>query len=231
MTGSVLTLGETMLLLTGGGVGAVPDLEHLRIDSGGAESNVAAGLVRAGVPTTWIGRIGTDPAGERVLRDLAAAGVDTVAVRDPERSTGLMMKERLADGRTRVTYHRRGSAGSALAADDVPAGAVERAALVHCSGITLALSDSARDAVHAVLDRAEAAAVPVSFDVNHRPKLLAADRAGTATAPWPSARRSCSPGTTRPAWCSAATTIPRATRPPRTGWPTTSPRSRTAARW
>lgn len=177
MTGSVLTLGETMLLLTGGEVGAVPDLDHLRIDSGGAESNVAAGLVRAGVPTTWVGRVGTDPAGDRVLRDVAGAGVDAIAVRDPDRSTGLMMKERLPDGRTRVTYHRRGSAGSALTAADVPAGAVERAALVHCSGITLALSDTARDAVHAVLDRADAAGVPVSFDVNHRPKLLAADRA------------------------------------------------------
>lgn len=168
----VLTLGETMLLLAGPGVGEVCDLDHMRVDTGGAESNVAIGLVRAGVPATWVGRVGADPAGDRVLRDVGQAGVDVVAVVDPERSTGLMMKERLPDGRTRVTYHRRHSAGSALVPEDVPPGLVERSALVHVSGITLALSESARRTVTAVLDRAEAAGVPVSFDVNHRQKLL-----------------------------------------------------------
>ncbi|MGN8051164.1 sugar kinase [Curtobacterium sp. 22159] len=177
MTGSVLTFGETMLLLTGGDTGAVPDLEHMRVDTGGAESNVAIGLVRAGVPTTWIGRVGTDPAGDRVVRDVRDEGVDVVAVADPERSTGIMMKERLADGRTRVTYHRRGSAASAFRPDDLPPGIVESAAFLHVTGITLALSEHARDAVTAAVDRAEAAGVPVSFDVNHRPKLIDADTA------------------------------------------------------
>ncbi|TCL77758.1 MULTISPECIES: sugar kinase [unclassified Curtobacterium] len=177
MTGTVLTFGETMLLLTGRDVGAVPDLEHMRVDTGGAESNVAIGLVRAGVPATWIGRVGTDPAGDRVAADIGGEGVDVLAVPDAERSTGIMMKERLLDGRTRVTYHRRGSAGSALAATDLPRSVVETAALVHVTGITLALSESAHDTVTAALDRAAAAGVPVSFDVNHRPKLIGADAA------------------------------------------------------
>ena len=177
MTGGVLTFGETMLLLTGRDVGAVPDLEHMRVDTGGAESNVAIGLVRAGVPTTWIGRVGTDPAGDRVARDVRGEGVDVVAVPDPDHSTGIMMKERLTDGRTRVTYHRRGSAGSALRAEDLPVSVVERATLLHVTGITLALSDSARDAVDAAIERADRAGVPVSFDVNHRPKLIDADTA------------------------------------------------------
>ncbi|GAA3336846.1 sugar kinase [Curtobacterium pusillum] len=177
MSGRVVTFGETMLLLTGGDTGAVPDLEHMRVDTGGAESNVAIGLVRAGVPTTWIGRVGTDPAGDRVTRDVRNEGVDVLAVPDPDRSTGIMMKERLADGRTRVTYHRRGSAGSALRATDLPAGIVEDAALLHVTGITLALSDEARATVEAAIDRADTAGVPVSFDVNHRPKLIDAESA------------------------------------------------------
>lgn len=177
MTGRVVTVGETMLLLSGQSVGAVPDLDAMRVDTGGAESNVAIGLARAGVPTTWVGRVGTDPAGDRVVADVRSSGVDVVAIADADRSTGLMMKERLADGRTRVTYHRRGSAGSAIGPEDVPAGLVEQAALVHLSGITLALSDRSRATVDAVLDRAEAAGVPVSFDVNHRPKLIDSDTA------------------------------------------------------
>ena len=176
-TGPVVTFGETMLLLTGRDTGAVPDLDHMHVDTGGAESNVAIGLVRAGVPTTWIGRVGTDPAGDRVARDVRREGVDVVAVPDPDRSTGIMMKERLSDGRTRVTYHRRGSAGSALRPSDLPPGVVEGAALLHVTGITLALSDEARATVAAALDRADAAGVPVSFDVNHRPKLIDPDTA------------------------------------------------------
>lgn len=179
MTAGVLTFGETMLLLAGTGVGAVPDLDTMRVDTGGAESNVAIGLARAGVPVTWIGRVGADPSGDRVLADVRREGVTVTEVRDPERPTGIMVKERLPDGRTRVTYHRRGSAASALTPGDVPAGAVEDAALVHVTGITSALSRSASDTVSAVLDRAEAAGVPVSFDVNHRAKLL---DAGTARA-------------------------------------------------
>lgn len=169
MTG-VLTFGETMLLLAGRG--AVTDLDAMGVDTGGAESNVAIGLARAGVDATWIGRVGADPAGDRVLADVAAEGVDVVPVRDPDRSTGIMMKERLDGGRTRVTYHRRGSAGAALTPADVPSGLVERAALLHLTGITLALSDTARETVHAAVVRADDAGVPVSFDVNHRPKLV-----------------------------------------------------------
>ncbi|PCN49065.1 sugar kinase [Curtobacterium sp. 'Ferrero'] len=175
MTGPVVTFGETMLLL--GGRGPLTDLDAVTVDTGGAESNVAIGLARAGVPATWIGRVGTDPAGDRVLADVRGAGVEVVGVRDPDRSTGLMLKERLPDGRTRVSYHRRGSAGSALSPADLPAGVVERAALLHCTGITPVLSTSARASVDAALDRAHAADVPVSFDVNHRPKLVDVDTA------------------------------------------------------
>jgi len=166
----VLTFGETMLLL--GGHGALLELDTMRVDTGGAESNVAIGLAHAGVPVTWVGRVGVDPAGDRVLADVAAQGVKVVGVRDPERSTGIMMKERLPDGRTRVTYHRRGSAASAFAPGDLPSGLVEQAALLHLTGITLALSDTARETVHAAVVRATDAGVPVSFDVNHRPKLV-----------------------------------------------------------
>lgn len=171
-TGGIVTLGETMLLLTGDGVGPVVDLERVRLDTGGAESNVAIGVARAGVPARWIGRVGADPAGERVVADIASQGVDVIAIEDPAHATGIMMKERLADGRTRVTYHRRGSAGAALTRDDVPPGVVEAADVLHVTGITLAISTSARLATLDAVRRARAAGVAVSFDVNHRPKLI-----------------------------------------------------------
>jgi 2-dehydro-3-deoxygluconokinase len=51
--------------------------------------------------------------------------------------------------------------------DDV----IESSALLHITGITPALSDSAAKAVVTAIDRAGGAGVPVSFDVNHRSSL------------------------------------------------------------
>jgi len=47
---------------------------------GGAESNVASALVALGHSAAWLGGVGDDPLGRRVLEDLTARGVDVSAV-------------------------------------------------------------------------------------------------------------------------------------------------------
>ena len=168
MTG-VVTLGETMGLFSAGGQGTAGDQFQLRI--GGAESNVAIGLVRLGVGATWIGRVGADVAGDLVLRELRAEAVEARAIIDPSAPTGLMVKTRPYGSVTRVDYHRRGSAGSLLGPADVDAELVRESDLLHITGITPALSPSAAAAIDYAVDVAVAAGIPVSFDVNHRAKL------------------------------------------------------------
>lgn len=87
---------------------------------------------------------------------------------DPDRPTGLLLKDPAAHG-TRVHYHRAGSAASALTPDVLDGTALTGAALVHLSGITPALSPGC----HALVERAlrPDRPWPVSFDVNHRPAL------------------------------------------------------------
>jgi 2-dehydro-3-deoxygluconokinase len=70
-----------------------------------------------------------------------------------------------------VSYYRAGSAGSRIGIDDLDYEAIETAGVLHVTGITLALSESAEQAVFAAIGAAVAAGVPVSFDVNHRPAL------------------------------------------------------------
>lgn len=161
----LLTLGETMGLIA---LGPLRHATTASVGVGGAESNVAIGVRRLGGSATWLGRVGADPWGERVLRELQAEGVSVVATRDPDAPTALMTKERSTPLTTSVTYHRAGSAGSRLRAEDVPDGLVEAAGLVHLTGITPGLSASAESAVRRVLERAVDAGVPVSYDVNHR---------------------------------------------------------------
>lgn len=169
----VVTLGETMALARTTEIGSLRHASGLALGIGGAESNVAVGLQRLGIDASWLGRVGDDPLGERIARELRGEGLDVRALVDTGAPTGLMIKERPSAASTAVHYYRRGSAGSRLSAADVPDGWIEAAALLHVTGITPLLSDTARSAVLAVVERARAAGVPVSFDINYRSALAA----------------------------------------------------------
>lgn len=178
MTGPVVTLGETMALVRTSEIGSLRHAHGLTLGIGGAETNVAIGLARLGVPVSWLGRVGDDSLGERVAREIRAEGVDVRAMTDPDAATGLMVKERPSASSTAVHYYRAGSAGSRVAASDLPDGWVEGASLLHVTGITPLLSSTARAAVLAAVERARGAAVTVSFDINYRSALAPADAAG-----------------------------------------------------
>jgi 2-dehydro-3-deoxygluconokinase len=159
-------------------IGSLRHANSLAFGIGGAESNVAIGLARLGVPTSWLGRVGDDSLGERIAREIRGDGVQVHAVIDAEARTGLMVKERPSTASTAVHYYRTGSAGSRLDAADLPQGWVEQASLLHITGITPLLSPTARDAVHAAVDRARASGAIVSFDINYRSALASAAIAG-----------------------------------------------------
>lgn len=176
--GGLVTLGETMALLWPEEVGPLRHAPGLRLGVAGAESNVAIGAVRLGVPATWLGRVGDDEFGRLVTMTLRGQGVSTNAVVDPEARTGLMVKERRTARATRVLYYRSGSAGSRLCPDDLDPSTIASGALLHVTGITAALSSSAREAVFAATEMARTAGVPVSVDLNYRSALWSAGEAG-----------------------------------------------------
>ncbi|KRE30608.1 sugar kinase [Agromyces sp. Soil535] len=177
MTAGVLTIGEGIGVLRTHGIGTLALERELAVGTGGAEGNVAIGLARLGVPVTWLGRVGDDGLGTRVTRELRAEGVGVIAPVDPGAPTGLMLKEAPSPGRSVVTYHRSGSAGSRLSPDDLDVVDFHAFALVHVTGITPALSASARACIDVAIERAREAGTAVSFDVNHRSRLWSADAA------------------------------------------------------
>jgi 2-dehydro-3-deoxygluconokinase len=176
---SAVCIGETMALLVPEQPLPLDRVTSFQHAFGGAESNVARGLVALGVPTAWISRVGADGFGRRITRDLAADGVDTGAVAtDPERPTGLYVKEigTAGDGTgSRMHYYRRGSAASALGPELLEEPAVrarlDRAGLVHVSGITAALSDRALELLRRLVTGRREGGPIVSFDLNWRPAL------------------------------------------------------------
>jgi 2-dehydro-3-deoxygluconokinase len=168
----IATLGEALVVAAPDGAVPLAEAAELRLLVGGSEVNFAIGVRRLGLEAAWIGRLGDDPMGRRILDSLAREGVHTrwVSV-DPKRPTGLYLREWLADGRRRAYYYRTGSAATALTAADVPAAAVRQARWLHVTGITVALGAGPRAAVMKSIDHARRFGVPVSFDPNYRPAL------------------------------------------------------------
>ncbi|MFT4305814.1 MAG: sugar kinase, partial [Microbacterium sp.] len=117
-----------------------------------------------------------DGLGRRVARELRAEGVDVHAVVDPAAPTGLLLKETPSRGRTAVAYYRAGSAGSRLSAADLDL-RLTAEDVVHLTGITPSLSESARGAVRHAVSLAERAGAAVSYDVNHRTRLWGVEEA------------------------------------------------------
>ncbi|WP_280235250.1 sugar kinase [Nocardia cyriacigeorgica] len=181
----VVTIGEGLAVLVAR-PGPLAESETFERTAGGAEANVATVLGQLGIEAAWLSRVGADGFGRYLLGHLAARGVDVSAVvTDPDRPTGLYVKERgsgsgraadLAAHDSRMLYYRTDSAASALSAADLagPAAAalLDACGLVHVSGITTALSESATGLTEALL------AMPrrdrlISFDLNYRPALWA----------------------------------------------------------
>ena len=118
------------------------------------------------------GVIARDPFGEEILKVLRGEGVDVSAVvRVDGEPTGLMIKELRTPTEVHVHYWRRGSAAAGLGPEDVDDRLLASASRVHLTGITLALGERPRAAVHKVLRRCAELRVPVSFDPNLRRKL------------------------------------------------------------
>jgi 2-dehydro-3-deoxygluconokinase len=181
LTVDVVTVGETMAVFRGPGPLRLGG--RLDLSIAGAESNVAIGLARLGHSVRWVGRVGDDELGQLVERTLRAENVDTSAVvTDPERPTGLMLREQRIGHTARVSYYRAGSAGRGIEmADVLPS--LPGARILHLTGITTALGSPAAEAVAEAARAAHAAGTTVCFDVNHRSRLWSAEDARTGLRP------------------------------------------------
>jgi 2-dehydro-3-deoxygluconokinase len=179
--GRVITAGETMALVVPPSPGRLRHATSLSLSIGGAESNVAIGLARLGIPASWISVLGDDELGELVLHRLRAEGVDTSGVRRiADRATGLYLREEVA-GRLRVYYYRSGSAAATLSPNAFDPSMLQGAAFLHLTGITGALSQECAEFLPCAATTARDAGVRVSYDVNYRSRLWEPSAAQAAT--------------------------------------------------
>ena len=139
---------------------------------GGDTSNMIIAAARSGASTAYITRVGDDEFGRMFLELWKREGVDTRwVIVDRDAPTAAYFVTHGAQGHV-FSYLRKHSAASRLQPADVPD--LGSAAFVHASGISMAISQSACDAVFAAFESAEG---KTAFDSNLRLKLWPLERA------------------------------------------------------
>ena len=172
----VVSFGEAMLRLTPPRNERVERTLTFDVSPGGAELNSAVTAAALGLRARWVSVLPDTPLGRNLARQALAHGVDLSGVQwVPEANgrMGLYVLEEGTDPRPSAVYYDR--AGSAFAritpgTFDWPALLVN-AGVLHISGITPAVGDGPRAEALEAIKAANAASVPVAFDLNFRSKL------------------------------------------------------------
>jgi 2-dehydro-3-deoxygluconokinase len=170
----VVTFGEAMIRLSPSHFQRLEQASSLDLNVGGAELNVAVGVARFGMKSTWVSKLPQNPLGY-LIRDRAQEfGVDSShIVWSGQGRAGLYFLELGASPRaSSVLYDRTGSAISMIKPGEVDwANVFTGSRHFHVSGITPALSTSASEVTVEALKAAKKAGCTVSYDLNYRKKL------------------------------------------------------------
>ena len=172
-TFDVAALGEAMLEFNQTRAGEPQYLQGF----GGDTSNAVIAAARAGARTTYLTRLGADTFGDALLALWKREGVDTSGVeRDPAAPTGIYFVTHGPKGHE-FSYLRASSAASRMTPQWLPRELVRAAKVLHVSGISLAISLSARETVYEAMAVARGAGALVSLDSNLRLKLWSLEEA------------------------------------------------------
>ena len=164
----ILALGEAMVEFNQSGEGG----GRLYLQGfGGDTSNAAIAAARQGARVGYLSAVGDDIYGGMLRQLWTSEGVDHASVQtNPLAFTGVYFVNHDASGH-HFSFMRRGSAASRMQPADLPAERIAHAKVLHLSGISAAISESACDTCFAAVDIARPAGVKVSFATTLRLKL------------------------------------------------------------
>jgi 2-dehydro-3-deoxygluconokinase len=163
----ILSIGEPMWEMS-----AIPaEPGKYTLGFGGDTANFCVAAARQGASVGYITRVGDDPFGAALQAIWEKEGIDCSQVTvDTQASTGGYFVHHGPTGHS-FSYARAGSAATKLAPGDIDADAVADSQFVHASGITQAISASARSAVLSLFQEARKVGVTTAFDANLRTRL------------------------------------------------------------
>lgn len=135
---------------------------------GGAPANVAVGLAKLGVKSSFMGKIGNDDFGKFLAKTLNDNGVDVTPLSYSDTArTMLAFVSRTADGERDFMFYRHPSADMLFEPAEVDGDFIVRSRILHFGSISL-ISEPSRSATLHAVDLAEEHGLLVSYDPNLR---------------------------------------------------------------
>lgn len=138
---------------------------------GGDTFNTAVAAARLGSSVTFVTRLAQDVFALGLQEMLLKEGIQQSPNRAAKGSTGLYFVSVDNEGQRSFVYYRDTSAAKELSPNDILPGVIKKAKIVYASGITLAISDSARQATMKAFRLAREMGITTAFDPNYRGNL------------------------------------------------------------
>ena len=173
----LFTFGEAMALFMSTDTDSVKTAKNFNMSAAGAEGNVAVAAKRLGLDVYYLTKLGNDFLGDNIISQFKAEGVETKHFLRSDNYTGTLVRNRGITEPLDVTYLRKCAAASTFQPADIDEEILKNSRWLHVSGITVALSDSARDTVAHALDLGRKHHLRISFDLNIRRKLGSEEKA------------------------------------------------------
>jgi len=138
---------------------------------GGAPANVAVAIVRLGMSSGFIGKVGDDPFGAFLRRTLVAERVDThgLLVDDEARTTAVFVAVR-DDGRKDLCFYRNPGADMRIRPDELPEELIRGCRCFHYGSIGF-IDEPSGSAQRRAIDLARRSGAMITYDPNYRPTL------------------------------------------------------------
>lgn len=171
----IVAIGEPLIQFNAITKGPLKHVNLFEKHIAGSEANFCVAATKMGHECFLIARVGKDEFGANIVEWLKGKNVNVDYIKFDDSQTGIYFIQRgfPVPNKSELIYYRKDSAGSKLSKDDIDEKLIEKADIVHSTGITLAISDSAREAVFKAFELAK----KVSFDTNIRLKLWIKEKA------------------------------------------------------
>lgn len=169
---TILILGELLIDLIPGQKGlALRDVEEFHRAAGGAPANVAAAVCRLGGEAALVSKVGQDPFGEYLVREVERCGVDTRYIfRTCQANTALAFVSLDAKGNRDFCFYRKPCADLLLDEEEISPALFTNCGMLHFGSVNL-VESPARRAHGKAVSMARGRGIPVSFDPNLRLSL------------------------------------------------------------
>ncbi|WP_435334951.1 bifunctional 2-dehydro-3-deoxygluconokinase/2-dehydro-3-deoxygalactonokinase [Haloarchaeobius sp. TZWWS8] len=186
MSDDLVTFGESMLRLSPPDDERVETARSLEVHAAGAESNAAIAAERMGAVASWLSKLPDTPPGRRVASGIRKHDIDVDVVWTDEGRVGTYYLEQGGSPRgTNVVYDRANSVISQAEAGEFNLDRIREASAFFTTGITPALSPTARETTLNLIKVARQAGTMTAMDVNYREKLWSPSEArSTLTRLW-----------------------------------------------